>query len=728
MDISEYYASIINLFIFIIVISLFFANFSPKRTKGIANAYAAFALIMSCVSIGTIIWNYVKSPENSRNISLGYLVLFLINSVLGMITMYSLKYMKSLYTLGALLIGIVIYILYQLNTVGASIVKNTATASANASAFEEFLKSPGIFQDILKYLKLNNSQSFFEPLTYLPKLIQLKNAWMIPEEGTRWIYNLVVLLINWVGYIPKLGLYLIALLCWIFQFFLGGMYSSVIWFFNWVLSKGDVNPIKSEPVGFWVNMGEQMKKSISYSLWLCLFIFVIFILNTLQEQIRDKPISFMLAYTVIAFAFLGYIRFFKYELFDNYFLMAMVGLFVFGLYLYNPNNILQKLSGVNMLAIFLIFFYLVSIIFVYNYFPSIKAKTSDKTSASVVADLVDNYFGKIIVVIMSLSVSIALITFLVSTMGNPNNKSGAGVYFLNALIVIGMLTVAFNIIDSNKTIRNHPVFKLIISIILYIPCLLSDLADIMMSEYNKTKYFTLIIIAFEIVFAIIYWVLYPEVIRGLYTGGGNVLINSPVSLNKIRTIGYYRNLTGPYAEINAYKNSQVVKLNNSYSYGVSFWIYINPMPSYGDIYYSILNYGYNPNVMYNPKLNEFSIFMKSQNSNCSDISTTKFIDQIESVYTNLDFPLQKWTNIVLNYNGGRLDVFLNSVLVKTTTDVINCVRYDELTVGQSTGLNAKMCNLIYFNKPLDITTIHNMYNLTNIENTPQIPQKDLFAL
>jgi len=635
--------------------------------------------------------------------------------------------MKSLYTMGALLFGVVIYVLYQLNTVGASIVKNTATVSANASAFEEWLKSPGFLQAIIKYLTLNNSQSFFEPLTYWPKLEQLNDAWKIPKE-THWAYNLGVSLINWIGYIPKLGLYLIALLVWLFQFLLGGVYSSVIWFFNWVLSKGDIAPIKSDPIGFWVNLGEKAKKSISYSLWLCLFMVVILILNTFQDPIREKPISFMLAYAIMAFAFLGYIRFFKFELFDDYFLMAVIGLFMWMLYLYNPSNILQKLSGANMFAIFLIFFYLVSIIFVYNYFPSVKASTSDKSSASVIADLVDNYFGKIIVVFMSLSVSIALITFLVSTMGDPNNKSSTGVYLLNLLIVIGLLTVAFNIIDSNKTIRNHPIFKLILSIILYIPCLLSDLADIMMSEYNKTKYFTLIIIALEVVFAIIYWVLYPEVISGMYTGGGNVLINSPVSLNKSRTMGYYRKLSGPYNEINAYNNNQITKLNNSYRYGVSFWVYINPMPSYGDIYYSILNYGYNPNVMYNPKLNDFSIFMKSQNSNCSDISTTKFIDQLDPVYTNLDFPLQKWTNIVLNYDGGRLDVFLDSVLVKTSVDVINCVRYDELNVGQSAGLNAKMCNLIYFSKPLDITTIHNMYNLTKIENTPQIPRKDLFTL
>ena len=150
------------------------------------------------------------------------------------------------------------------------------------------------------------------------------------------------------------------------------------------------------------------------------------------------------------------------------------------------------------------------------------------------------------------------------------------------------------------------------------------------------------------------------------------------------------------------------------------------MPSAGDSQLSILNYGSNPNVMYNPKRNEFSVFMQSSTSDCN-VSLEP--SEIIPVFTHLNVPLQVWFNVVLNYDGGRLDVFLNAELVKTSFDVISCIRYDELTIGDSSGhLNAKMCNLTYFNAPLDIITIHTMFNITKIEDIPSVPKKDLFSI
>ena len=108
-------------------------------------------------------------------------------------------------------------------------------------------------------------------------------------------------------------------------------------------------------------------------------------------------------------------------------------------------------------------------------------------------------------------------------------------------------------------------------------------------------------------------------------------------------------MSGPVAANTYDISGNIFKINNSYKNGVSFLVYINPMPSYGDNYYSILNYDFNPHL-YNPKLNDFSIFMKSRNSNCSELGTTNsnYLDQLVPVYSNLNFPLQKSTNIVLN--------------------------------------------------------------------------------
>ena len=91
-------------------------------------------------------------------------------------------------------------------------------------------------------------------------------------------------------------------------------------------------------------------------------------------------------------------------------------------------------------------------------------------------------------------------------------------------------------------------------------------------------------------------------------------------------------------------------------------------------------------------------------------------------------PFQKWVNVVLNYDSGRLDVFLNAELVKTSFDVISCIDYDALTIGENSGANAKICNLTYFQTPVDIVTIRTMYNVAKIEDTPNVPKKDLFSI
>ena len=146
------------------------------------------------------------------------------------------------------------------------------------------------------------------------------------------------------------------------------------------------------------------------------------------------------------------------------------------------------------------------------------------------------------------------------------------------------------------------------------------------------------------------------------------------------------------------------------------------MPSYGDKPLTILDYGSNPTISYSPSKNELTVNVIESNSMCKQSMTTI------SVYTNKNPPMQKWFNLILNYDGGHLDIFLDSVLVKTSTDVISCVEYDALVIGQANGLNAKMCNLIYFKTPLDIITVHNMFNITKIQDTPDIPKRDLFSI
>jgi len=454
---------------------------------------------------------------------------------------------------------------------------------------------------------------------------------------------------------------------------------------------------------------------------------------------------------VAAFAYLGYVRFFQYESFTSKFMLTLFGLFMMGIYLYNPNNILKNISGANFTIILFICLFLIGMIFIYNYFTIDSVGMAKKW---------EDIFSKMAYFMIGITISISMISWIAVAIANSQDKKPtAGMYILNALIVLGMLTIVYNLLDVDKLFKDNLYAKLIVNMILYIPCLISDLADMLMSEYYKMNYFTLMIVVLEIIFIIAYWFIYPDAISKIYSGGGNLLINDPTSLASLKTVGYYRNLSGntlldskpnnKMSQKDIASNNNKVFLNpvsgkpildasgnpikddhgnyfmptrvNTYSYCMSFWLYINPMPSYGDKFLSLLNYGNNPNVMYNPSKNDFSVFMKSPDQDCSTNVTIP-------IYTNMDIPLQKWFNVVLNYNNGRLDVFLNAELVKTSFDVISCIEYDALTIGENSGANAKICNLTYFQAPVDIVTIRTMYNIAKIEDTPNVPKKDLFSI
>jgi hypothetical protein len=752
--IKEYWGGITNSLLFVLVIILFFLRFTLKQPHPkLPTAYTALTMIFAVWSVATIAYKYITSPAGNKEISLTYLVAFLINAVLGMTTLYAMQHIKLLEALLILFFVVIIFVLFNLNSVKTAVDSSGADILDSGSSF---FSSPLL--DIFKVQSWDDwktkSGNFFN--------------WILAWDDDSFLSNLLWLIIG----IIKLPFFVLLNCVWFLTLIMRAM--SLL--FGKITPPAPATPpVAGTPVakGFFEGLSDNLNKSITYGILLVLFMAFIFVMYVSQTAMRKNPIGALMVVAAIAITVLSYVRFFKNELFEKTFLSSLVGLFMFGVYLYNPYNILHLITGVNMFAIFIICFFLLGMIMIYNIFPESKPATATATAgtpavpkyASGIAGKFSSYFGKIIMGLAGLIVSITLIMFLVASIGQIQDKSPTiGMYVLNTLIIVGMLTIAFNTLDSSRTVRDNPFFKLAISLILYIPCLLSDLADLVMSEYYKTKYFTLIIIVLEVLFIIAYWFLYPEVVSKAYSGGGQVLVNDPISLNTIRTVGHYSKLSGSsfldYSDKqttavqghgafddgivkNAVSGEPMLDLSgnpikdmsgnyyfptrvNTYRYAISFWVYINPMPSAGSSQLSILNYGSNPNVMYNPKTNEFSVFMQSTTSDC-----TAPVDasEIVPVYTHLTVPLQSWFNVVLNYDGGRLDVFLNAELVKTSFDVISCIRYDALTVGDTTGLlNAKMCNLTYFNAPLDIITIHTMFNITKIEDIPSVPKKDLFSI
>jgi hypothetical protein len=222
-----------------------------------------------------------------------------------------------------------------------------------------------------------------------------------------------------------------------------------------------------------------------------------------------------------------------------------------------------------------------------------------------------------------------------------------------------------------------------------------------------------------------------------YKQGGEQIINQPIRTDILTNVASYQTL------------SKSDKFN--YQYAMSFWFYIDAFPpsTYNTVI-SLLSYGDNPCVKYNSSNNTLIITVKQDAGDIEDLkletkiatlwkSTQNKIHDVKSmpmaneldangnriIYTHPDVKLQKWNNLVINYNGGTLDVFYNGQLVKSAIEVVPYLKFDMLTVGTDNGISGNVANLIYFNSPLDIETINTLYSSLKTQNPPSIANDDI---
>jgi len=182
-----------------------------------------------------------------------------------------------------------------------------------------------------------------------------------------------------------------------------------------------------------------------------------------------------------------------------------------------------------------------------------------------------------------------------------------------------------------------------------------------------------------------------------------ILNNKPTYINKKTNIGTYENLKGSADDYN-------------YNYGLSSWIYLMAQaPNYGVGYSKftkILDYAGKPTLWYNAETNTFKITVKAYKK-----GTTTPYDKI--VYTTKNIPLQKWNNVVVNYVGGTLDVFINKDLVASVKNVVPYMSSDGIFIGDNHGISGAVANVTYFSHPISTSRISFSYeNLVN--NDPPI--------
>ena len=334
-----------------------------------------------------------------------------------------------------------------------------------------------------------------------------------------------------------------------------------------------------------------------------------------------------------------------------------------------------------------------------------------------------NFFKRALLMLFGIIISALIIFWLVYNLQNLSSHSSIASFVLSLLLVIIILGLIYKTINVNLPVGNsnkNGFFNLIINLLFYIPCIFSNFFDfigkITAGEMNSSTVGSLIMLAIAIVLLVLYFTL-TILINKISLQGGTQLVNKPVYTNSEYTLATYQQLNGNSTDASG-------NFLPTYQYALSFWVFLdaagpNMNGSY-DKYTSLLNFGEKPNILYNGKTN--SLMVTIQQKDIEKHTSNKFLELDDNgnriLYKTKGIPLQKWNNIIINYNGGVLDIFLNGELVKSDIGVVPYYTIDTLTIGENNGLKGGICNVIYFNKPLTGSQISKLYNYVKFKTPP----------
>lgn len=277
---------------------------------------------------------------------------------------------------------------------------------------------------------------------------------------------------------------------------------------------------------------------------------------------------------------------------------------------------------------------------------------------------------------------------------------------LNIFILILSLSLIykfFNPLKSKTTIKQPSTFSQFIkAFIFYIPCLFIKFIDSIKNEYNISTKTELLILFIELIF-IGFRILLPylyKLYNKLFKVNGDIIETGPIYLNKEYVFGIIKN-----KDIKS-ENSGKKPNPDNYNYAISAWIWINPQPPSTSSAYnkstSLFNYG---NVLQiNFVKNNIEILASTTHD--GEIS-----ESLVKIYKTENFYYQKWNNILLNYSGGTLDVFINNELVASSINITPIMYNNKVTTGSNNGIHGGIKDIVYYNKVLSRNEINSIYNL-----------------
>jgi hypothetical protein len=314
------------------------------------------------------------------------------------------------------------------------------------------------------------------------------------------------------------------------------------------------------------------------------------------------------------------------------------------------------------------------------------------------------YLSKTFYTILAIILCVIIFILIFWLINNFSSLQTITIFVISILAIFGLLSLVY--LAFKKTIdkfkNKHDLFiQLITNIFFYIPCLFVEFIEYIKYEYKITSSTVWIIFLIELLLITLYFIL-PIIWSKIAISDGTQLLKDPVYLFKKRTLGTFEDL---------HKNN-INKTDNkfNYNYSLSFWYYINPQPpstnkSYTK-YTNILSYGNKPVIEYNGKKNTLRI------------RTENKLNKLVEIYLDKNIQYQKWNNMVINYDGANMDVFINSKLVGTQPNIAPYMTYENVTIGSDNGIHGGICNIKYYDRPLTKNDIEITYKILKNKHRP----------
>jgi hypothetical protein len=213
-----------------------------------------------------------------------------------------------------------------------------------------------------------------------------------------------------------------------------------------------------------------------------------------------------------------------------------------------------------------------------------------------------------------------------------------------------------------------------------------------LSAFQNGMSFGVLFFIIELTLILLYFI-YPILKRKWYASQGKILLNNPVPLDKKKQLATFHDLH----ENDGY----------DYQYSLSMWFFFHERPPNKNINYQkfteIFSYGNKPQILYNNKTQTLQIVMQQGK------------EKNEIVYEGV-MKLQKWNHVVVTYDKGRCDIFINGKLISTKKNIVPYMSYDTLSVGKENGLDSGVSNVVYYDSKLMGQEIYELYQ--TLKNNP----------